>query len=607
MNKRKTTSFFLLLILSLTLILSPQAVSANESEAIYSINITVNLLNDGSANITQVWHTNFNSGTELYIPQTNLGDIEFHDFQVSDSTYGQYENVGEWDVNASFEEKAGKCGINYLSDGLELCWGKTQFGDNTYTLTYNMTNFVKEYADGAFGFYTRLVNSELDPSPARASVIIQQEGAQFSQDNAGIWGFGYNGTIDFTDDGKVMVTSSEAFVNESHVTILMRRDESLITHAAPSDRTFSEIADMAHEGSDYYMIESGEDLYSTAHEDNHPSSTSIFSKLFDGLSNIISLAVIILPLLATFGIFGSYNKAGGSKNMAPPIDEKNLAYYRDIPFDGTLPPAFFALANYRKLANKGDIISAYFLRWIKAGVVTVETRDRKTFLGLGAKATTSLVLHHAPETDSALETSLYTIMRKAAGSDQILQEKELQTWCSNNHSTLSNWFDRVETAGKDYYIDNHLSVREQQPYFFNLLKRTVSHVTEAGIKANENLLGFKKYLSDYTLVAERHAEEVMLWDEYLVFASLFGIADQVAKEFKKLNPQFFESSMYQQNNGDFFTTYLFLRAISNSGYKGMQAGKYSSDGTRGGGGGGFSSFGGGGGGFSGGGSGGGSR
>ena len=603
MNKRKITCFFLLLCLSLTLILSPQAVNANGAEAIYSIDVTIDLLTDGSANITQVWHTQLNSGTELYIPQMNLGDIEFKDFQVSDPVYGQYENIGDWDIDASFEEKAGKCGFNYLDDGLELCWGKTQFGENTYTLTYNMSNFVKEYADGAFGFYSRFVNSELEPSPAHISVTIQQDGAEFSADNAGIWGLGYHGSIVFTDDGKVMATSSEHFTPESHATILMRLDQSLITHAAKSDRTFSELEDMALEGSDYDMDEAYENVYDEAYEDNYHSNSSPFSGFF----GIISGAAVLIPILAALGIFGSHAKAGGSKNIAPPIDEKNLAYYRDIPFNGYLPPAFYVLDNYRQLGNKSDIISAYFLRWIKAGVVTVETRDKKTFLGLGSKAKTSLVLHNPPVTDSALETELYTIMRKAAGSDQVLQEKELQTWSSNNYSTLSAWFDRVEKEGENHYLRNQLATSEQQPYFFNMFKRKVTKVNNDGIVANENLLGFKKYLKDYTLVAERHAQEVILWDEYLVFASLFGIADQVAKEFKKLNPQFFEAPMYQQNNGDFFTTYLFLRALSNAGYKGMEAGKFSSDGTRSGGGGGFSSFGGGGGGFSGGGSGGGSR
>ena len=594
MIKRKITSFFLLLFLSFALLSSPLTVFA-APDSINSIDVTVDLASDGSAHITQVWHTDVNDGTEFYIPQIGLGDIEIKDFSVSDVNYGQYKFVDDWDVDDSFDEKAGKYGLNEVSDGVELCWGKTSLGDNTYTLTYTMTNFVKEYADGAFGLYSRFVNSGIDPSPQKVSVTIQQEGAKFSKENAGLWSFGFNGEFGFTDDGKVVVTSSEPFVKESHITLLMRLDQSLVTKAAKSDRTFNELQEIALSGSDY----DADEAYANYYEGSDSSS------LFESIMFFIIAAV---PCLGALGISRGYTKAGNAK-MAPPLDEKNLAYYRDIPYNGYLPAAFYTLGNYAKLGNKSDAISAYFLRWIKSGVVTVETRDKKTFLGMGANTATSLVFHNPPTNDSNIEKALYDMMIQAAGGDQILQEKELQNWSNSNYSTLSAWFDSVEQSGANYYTNNNLSTTAQQPYAFNMLKRTVTQVNDAGLQANKNLFGFKKYLQDYTLVAERHANEAQLWDEYLVFASLFGIADQVAKDFTKINPKFFETAQYQQGGGDFdfFTTYLFLNALSNASYQGMKAGQYSSSGTRSGGGGGFSSFGGGGGGFSGGGFGGGSR
>jgi len=46
------------------------------------------------------------------------------------------------------------------------------------------------------------------------------------------------------------------------------------------------------------------------------------------------------------------------------------------------------------------------------------------------------------------------------------------------------------------------------------------------------LVGLKKYLTEYSLIKERYPIEMVLWGKYLVFASLFGIADKVSKEFK---------------------------------------------------------------------------
>ena len=601
MITRKITSLFLLLFLVFMLTLAPLSVYAS-SNSIESIDVTAELQRDGSAKITQVWKTDVSDGTEFYIEQVGLGDIEIKDFTVSDAIHGQYENIGDWDIDSSFEGKAGRNGINTTADGIELCWGKTSFGEMTYTLKYTMTNFVKEYEDGAFGFYSRFINSGLSPSPNSVSVTIIQDGAKFGTDNSGIWGFGFNGEIGFTNDGTVSATSNSPFTIDSHATILMRLDQSLIGKATRSDMTFEEIQEIALEGSDYDIDEAHGNVYEGSQSyDPYEEPSSLWS-------TILAALLTLGPIVAIVGWFGVNQKAG-DKNMAPPLDFKNLSYYRDIPYKGYLPAAFYTLSNYNKLGNQSDLISGYLLRWIKSGAVTVETRDQKTFMGLGSKQATSLVLHGAPTNAGNLEKSLYDIMVAAAGSDGILQEKELQNWSSANYSTLSAWFDSAKRSGKNYYEQKQLLTTEQQPYAFKMLKRTVTTVNAAGLQENQNLFGFKKYLQDYTLIKDRAPNEVQLWDEYLVFASLFGIADQVVKDFKQINPKFFEAPEYQQGGGnyDFFTTYLFLNALSRSSYSGMQAGRYASSGTRSGGGGGFSSFGGGGGGFSGGGFGGGSR
>ena len=52
----------------------------------------------------------------------------------------------------------------------------------------------------------------------------------------------------------------------------------------------------------------------------------------------------------------------------------------------------------------------------------------------------------------------------------------------------------------------------------------------------QQVTGFLRYLKDFSLVAERHLEETSLWKEYLVFATFYGIADQVLKDMKKVAP-----------------------------------------------------------------------
>ena len=96
------------------------------------------------------------------------------------------------------------------------------------------------------------------------------------------------------------------------------------------------------------------------------------------------------------------------------------------------------------------------------------------------------------------------------------------------------------------------------------------------------------------MIKDREAIEVHLFEDYLIYAQLFGIAKKVADQFKKLYPDMVANSCY----GSYDTyTWIHISTYNNMSY----ARSYS------GGGGGFSSGGGGGGSFGGGGGGGGFR
>ena len=119
----------------------------------------------------------------------------------------------------------------------------------------------------------------------------------------------------------------------------------------------------------------------------------------------------------------------------------------------------------------------------------------------------------------------------------------------------------------------------------------------------EQLMGLKNFLKDFTLINTREPIEVNLWDEYLMYAQIFGIADEVAKQFKKLYPEIVQN---MDSMGFDYDDIILINMTSASGIQGAstarsRAESYSS------GGGGFSSGGGGGGSFGGGGGGGGFR
>ena len=123
------------------------------ANSISSIDMDIYVDNDGNAEVTEIWSCNTTSGTEGYHPYYNLGNSKITNLRVSDLTT-TYTTKGSWDTDDSMSEKAYKCGINNIYNGVELCWGISKYGSNVYTIKYNISNFVSELEDSQMMYWT---------------------------------------------------------------------------------------------------------------------------------------------------------------------------------------------------------------------------------------------------------------------------------------------------------------------------------------------------------------------------------------------------------------------------------------------------------------------
>ena len=225
------------------------------------------------------------------------------------------------------------------------------------------------------------------------------------------------------------------------------------------------------------------------------------------------------------------------------------------------------------------------LRMIQKGALTsVRNAKGKVELVLGDAAKAVELGEHYVELRDMLST--------AAGDDGILQENEFRRWARKHTGTLTAWGDSVVAEGRRWLAEKDLMRGDRS--------------TEAGIAEARNLLGLKKYLSEFTLVSERETPEVVLWQDYLTFATLFGIADKVAAQLKEINADIYRETVGGNDISVTETIYLsrFISRSIQSAVRAAEARAAAQSASNGFGG--SSSFGGGGG-FSGGGFGGGSR
>lgn len=563
------------------------------SDEIHSIDIKATLMDDGSLLVTEVWKARAGSGTEFFIPKSHMRDIVIMDFKVSDES-GPYETIDNWNVDWTFDEKARKCGLHGTSDGVELCFGKSELNkDKTYTLNYKMYRATQSF-DDMDGFNIRFVNDQMDPAPEKVSFELSLENGEINESNARVWGFGSDASIVF-EEGKVIVREINDFGPENHLTVLFGLDKNIIHPISMGSDTFEDLKNTALEGSDYNNREEdieAEDANNNEDDFYYPQYNGNFITRFIGTANPIAIPIIFIFILSIISMIVSGVKKSivNSENSLP----RDVSYWRDLPMNGNilLNSAIYTVNNSFSVTN---VVAAYFLKWIKDG--NIELIKEKFTKGLIFKRDVledCFKIFKAPQTDDVMEDKLYKLITSASGDDLVLRNDEL-TRAFNRGSVAENFVKN--------YNKNAISTAERLDLVYKkpgFLLSSYDVFTEQGRSEAIKQKGFIKFLKDFTLINEREAVEVALWDEYLVLAALFGLGEKVLEKFKSLDPSY----TYAGYTGlDPVILYHVVNNVGTSVNHAYQSNRSSS--ASHGGGGGMSH--GGGGGFSGGGSGGGGR
>jgi len=278
------------------------------------------------------------------------------------------------------------------------------------------------------------------------------------------------------------------------------------------------------------------------------------------------------------------------------INMREINNFRDIPCNKDIFNAYFLSKVYSLYKKKEDLFGAVLLKWVLDGTVTIKETEKEGGL-FGSKATTSIDMTKEYSDDTPMG-DLYQMM-KTASVDGILESKELSKWATNNYDKLYKWFDDVEKYARNKYLEKGMieKVKGGKIIHYSQFKITDKLEEDATY-----LAGLKKFLKYFSEIDKKQPIEVKLWEQYLIYAQVFGMAKQVAKQFKDLYPEIVKDM--EKTGIDYINIMrlndLTTRTVSAASSAKTKAESYSS-------GGGGGSFGGGGGGSFGGGCGGGGR
>lgn len=555
----KKYKYFLLLLM----VLLPFKVNADH---IYDIKMEVFINKDGNANIKETWKVKADSGSEWYKQILNLGESKLTNYKVfMDNKELSYKSA--WNVNGSIEEKAGYYGINYISNGLELCFGKKDMKSHTFILTYDISNYIFNTEDAQVLYFT------LFPKFTADSFEVTVKSYYDFPDNLDVWGYGYKGYT-YVKDGTILM-SNDGSLDDEYVVLLAKFPLNTFStdYKVEYFNNFEEVLGDAKEGSFDYDY------------DDSYYNPSLFAR-------ILPYIVIIFQLLVFGGITTLIYKAISSSKYGfknnKTISYKDTMMFREIPCNKDIYYANTLInINHFGGYETTNIFGAIILKWVKNDKIKF-TKEKK---GLLKKEVSIIDLTMNPTFDNENEKKLFNMMYEAS-KDGYLESNELEKWARKNYSKFLGIFNKISNDYLDKLkSEGHIYKRtnKEECKYKNVMDDTIYEETK-------KLYGLKKFLIEFSQMNTKEVLEVKLWDEYLMFAYLFGIASKVAKQLKNMYPEVIE----QMGNGLDYDTLIFINNMSITSTSAASSARrdaesYSS------GGGGFSSGGGGGGSFGGGG------
>lgn len=508
----------LLSFLTVLLLLIPTAVDASGTR-VNSIDINCQIDQNGTATFVEKWDMDVSEGTEGYKIFNGMSDQPLKLIGVTDDRGKTYTNIGSWNSDLSKEYKTNKCGLIRDDGHYELCFGLGDYGRRSYTMTYQIDHFVNQYEDQQGINYAFISDMALNVG----DVTIRVSGiTPYSKDNAKIWAFGYSGSVNFDDGSVVLQTHS---LNSNKMQLLMGLESN--SYTSPNKRhasqKFEDVVKDAKEGSSY----------------SKGMSKEAKIMLFIFITFVIVMVISIIVAVIVFSDSGVVFENGRT------IKGKEVTPFREIPCDKDIF-LFYYLA--KKLDIIGDdesrenLISGFILKWVRDGVVTIREKESGAIV---KKKNYDMYLDVDVKFENKQESALYK-MFILASKDGVLQTKAFQKWCGKHYKKIDSWFTKVDNIIEDSMNKNGYAKTAtvyKRVLFWNIPRdRTVW--TNKAYDQCLYVWGFNNFLKDEDNMKEKAAIEVKLWDEYLIFAAVLGIADRVEKQLKVAIPRYEEMTTY---------------------------------------------------------------
>lgn len=528
-----------------------------EANEINSLEMDIEINEDGSVSVTETREADMDEGTENYIVfnDEDMDEVEVTDFSVEGFT--EEEN---WDMDASQEEKAGKYGTIDTDDGTELVWGIGEYGEHTYVVNYTLDNAVRNLDGGQslywnFDTFTDLPTENFRMN-VRSDISLNDEDIKF-------WGFGFEGDIVTVDDG-IQWTAGETLTDGNDAVLLMHFPEGTYNTNVSGEGTLEEEEEEAMDGSIY---------------DDGSLGTGWIVTIIGIFGALAAVVVIFTTQLA------SRYKDGGHIASAGKINRRNKNHETSVPpeIDDYAGIAFILM--HMNMAYFEDIFQAYLMKWTDEERITIEI-DQQPGKALD-KGSPKIIIHdyqslldgysysfeavsdHLKDNDlkSGYDALLWRMLLEAADEEGVIDEKGLKKWSKKHAKEVGAVADELKKYSGRWLEENGYANYKKDKVWG--IPVPIMAPTDKGNQLIDHLSQYKNYLKeDYSRIYENDEN----YREHIIWSVLVGEGEDVRKHLSKLTPEETRDSMYPAMMHYYYGPHLAAQTWS----KGLGQGGFSS-------------------------------
>lgn len=529
---------FLACIVSFFVLGNSQKVVAEQT--VNRMNIDVSLNDQGTATIKENWSVTADEGSEIYKVVKLVGPQELSNYQVS-MDGRQFTRQSNWQTDNNRQQKA----YQYGQNGDELNWGITSYGTHQYTIQYQISNFVEQTATKQMIAW-QFLNSDVKISPKNLQVVVHDPNRQLSVDNGyGVWGFGFDGETAF-NKGQVTMQSSKNLSEDNYVKMIVQIPKNTYGTAYKTTRSFDSYMQEAFKGSDYNY-------------QDYKNGETVKNDQGRRLALIVVTVVILLVLGAGIWLLLWYRNYRRYYPTIKTLQKQTKGeYYREIP-TGSIYNVYQLLSAMLSTTVTSNFLSVGLLQLMRDQYLTIQTKDAEK------KPNKKKITFILADKELAADTpepiqKLYELLKHAA-KDGVVTQKDFGKYLSEHSKKLEALTKAFDHYSQQYGEANDLvySTKTKRVKTDDKKRDRANRAASwlqgfrkkpAADEVDLNLARLKNYLQEFTLINERTPQEVGLWDDLMLAAAAFDIAEEVAEQLTVAYPEYQAESVYY--HGSFF-------------------------------------------------------